>query len=88
MGVTNISGNIYLDVNVFIYLLEGYPEFASVLSRLVDYIDEASLHAVTSELSLAEVLVKPIKDKHLGLQSLYKNTIQTTSNLTVYPVKS
>lgn len=86
MGITHISGNIYLDVNVFIYLLEGYPEFSKVLSDLMVYIDQGSVHAVTSELSLAEILVKPIKDRHLALQSLYENTIQTTSNLTVYPV--
>jgi predicted nucleic acid-binding protein len=47
MGVTHISGNIYLDVNVFIYLLEGYDEFAAVLSHLVDYIDKGSLQAFT-----------------------------------------
>ena len=39
-------------------------------------IDEGSLQAFTSELSLAEVLVKLIRDKHLALQNLYENTIQ------------
>ncbi|HVV69288.1 MAG TPA: hypothetical protein VHE99_09720 [Gammaproteobacteria bacterium] len=64
------------------YLPEGYPEFAEILSHLAGYIDEGSLQAFTSELSLAEVLVKPIKDKQLALQNLYESTIQTTSNLT------
>jgi predicted nucleic acid-binding protein len=77
------QGNIYLDANVFIYLLEGYAEFIPVLLQLVDCIDSGRLQAFTSELSLAETLVKPIVDKNLSLQNLYENTIQTSTSLHV-----
>lgn len=87
MGMIRLEqGNVYLDVNVFIYLLEGYAEFTSVLSQLIDHIDSGNLQAFTSELSLAEALVKPISNKNLPLQNLYESTIQTTSNLCVCSV--
>lgn len=87
MGIKlSIQENIYLDANIFIYLLEGYTDFAAILQQLMDLIDSGKLQTFTSELSLAEVLVKPIRDKNLALQSLYENTIQTTSSLTICPI--
>lgn len=78
--------NVYLDANIFIYLLEGYAEFASVLLQLVDLIDAGKVQAFTSELSLAETLVKPIMDGNLNLQHLYETTIQTSASLQVCPL--
>ncbi len=77
------QGNIYLDANIFIYLLEGYADFAAILQQLTNFIDSGQLQSFTSELSLAETLAKPIRDNNQALQSLYENTIQTTRSLTV-----
>jgi hypothetical protein len=38
---------------------------------------------VNSELTLAETLIKPMMDKNLALEKLYKDTLQTSSNLDV-----
>ena len=77
------QGNIYLDANIFIYLLEGYADFAAILQQLTNFIDSGQLQSFTSELSLAEALAKPIRDNNQGLQSLYENMIQSTRSLTV-----
>jgi predicted nucleic acid-binding protein len=47
---------IYVDSNVFIYALEGAPDLALLLERLFDCFRLKHGLAVTSELSLAEVL--------------------------------
>lgn len=64
MGLSNtISGSrIYLDTNIFIYAIEGYPEYQSILTSLFSLFDEGTYSAVTSELTLAEVLIKPMKE--------------------------
>ena len=64
MGLVSLCEGrlVYLDTNVFIYALEGYPAFAEPLAALFRGIDNGTCRAVTSELTLAEVLVKPIKD--------------------------
>ncbi|MDM8559818.1 hypothetical protein QUF82_13370 [Thiotrichales bacterium HSG14] len=49
---------IYLDANIFIYLLEGYPAFIPVLTELFSLIDSGKLQAVTSELTLAETIAR------------------------------
>lgn len=74
---------IYLDANVFIYALEAYPEFVQIITELFDQIDKGKLYAVTSQLTLAETLVKPFRDKNLFLQQAYQNLLQDTDFLKV-----
>jgi predicted nucleic acid-binding protein len=62
---------IYLDTNIIIYAMEGHPEYASSLATLFAAIDEGKLSAVTSELTLAESLVKPMMDDKAHLQKIY-----------------
>jgi len=88
MGVTyNLPrSNIYLDANIFIYLLEGYAEFVPALTQIFSLIDNGNLQGITSELTLAETLVKPMINKNLALQDAYKNIIQTSTALHVAPI--
>ena len=64
MGIMDdIKGEqIYLDTNIFIYALEAYPEYVSILTSVFAAIDKGQVKAVTSELTLAEVLIKPMMD--------------------------
>jgi predicted nucleic acid-binding protein len=80
------GGPVYLDSNVFIYALEGYPEYASVLGPLFEALDSGRVHAVTSELTLAEVLVKPMMMGNQALQSTYQEAVRPSPSLTVLPV--
>jgi predicted nucleic acid-binding protein len=89
MGLLNaIQGNcVYLDTNVWIYALEGFPAFAQELATLFQAIDQGQLTAVTSELSLSEVLVKPIQNGNTAQQDIYKQAISSSSTLQVVPVQ-
>ncbi len=88
MGIEKIisAQRIYLDTNIFIYLLEEYPEYIPVLTELFTIIDIGKLQAVTSELTVAETLVKPMKDNNIDLQQTYIELLQTTSMLNVVPI--
>lgn len=88
MGIIQkIQGSrVYLDANIFIYALEGYPGFVEVLNELFTAIDNGQLQAVTSELSLAEVLIKPMMDNNAGFQDAYQKMIETSQALYVAPV--
>jgi predicted nucleic acid-binding protein len=77
---------IYLDTNIWIYLLEGYPEFMPLLMPLFKEIDNGSLQAVTSELTVTEVLVKPCIDQNIDLQIMYQRALQSSDVLQVVPV--
>ncbi|PZO22498.1 MAG: hypothetical protein DCF25_02530 [Leptolyngbya foveolarum] len=66
MGLTNLlRGNrIYLDSNIWIYALENVPEYSSLLVALFELAENGSLTIITSELTLSEVLVRPMALLH------------------------
>jgi predicted nucleic acid-binding protein len=58
--VASLAGRrAYLDANVFIYALNGFPSLVDVLGGIFGLLDQNLMTAVTSELTLAELLVKP-----------------------------
>ncbi|MBD0302572.1 MAG: type II toxin-antitoxin system VapC family toxin [Tolypothrix sp. T3-bin4] len=77
---------VYLDTNVFIYAIEGYSEFVDELNEFFNSIDAGNLRAFTSELTLAEVLVRPLMDGNLEIQTAYQQALQSSEGLEVVPV--
>ena len=85
--VTDLAGqSVYLDADIFIYALEGHERFAAVLAELFGAIDRGEIRAVTSELTLAEVLVKPLMDGNTARQTAYQQALRNTSSRTVVPI--
>jgi hypothetical protein len=76
----------YLDTNVWIYAIEGYPAYAAILKSLLQRIDQKTLFAVTSDLALAEVFVKPMADARADLQEAYETALQSGGNLNMAPI--
>lgn len=86
MARITVSGPIYLDTNIFIYALEGYSVFRPTLTAPFESLDRQELTAVTSELTLAEALVKPLLDRHAEREAAYLQVLQSSSSLLVVPV--
>jgi predicted nucleic acid-binding protein len=53
---------VYFDANVFIYALNLFPEFAAVVRQVFELVDQRVVTAFSSDLTAAELLVKPFKD--------------------------
>jgi predicted nucleic acid-binding protein len=77
---------VYLDTNIFIYALEGFPDFVDELTELFESLQQGTLSAVTSELTLAEVLVMPFVDRNLERQTEYQQVLQSSDALYVAAV--
>ena len=85
--VDTVAGQrVYLDANIFIYALEGHVRYAAVLTDLFGAIDRGEVQAVTSELTLAEVLVKPFADAHTERQAAYQRALRSVGSRTVMPI--
>jgi hypothetical protein len=52
---------VYLDTNIVIYAVEGLPHYAAQVQPLLDAMDAGEVFVVSSELTLAEVLIGPLK---------------------------
>lgn len=68
----------YLDANVLIYFLEASPEYSPRLLGLFEAIDRQEIEGFTSELSLAECLVKPFADGNLPRQKVYQDFLNAS----------
>lgn len=74
---------IYLDTNIFIYAIESYSDYLVALEEVFESADAGNLAVVTSELTLAEVLVKPLQERDLDKQQAYYEALQNSESLTV-----
>jgi len=75
-----------LDTNLFIYLFESHPDYQEKVAELIQHLDSIRCEIITSELTLAECLVKPFADKDVGSQDHYENNIKTSDFLKVMSV--
>lgn len=82
-----LGRTVYLDTNIFIYAVEGYEPEQDFLGELFAAFGRGSLAAVTSEFTLAEILVKPIELGRKDVAALYTGLLQPSDHLAVVPVE-
>lgn len=76
----------YLDANVFIYVLEGHERFGPALRPLLRAIGDGMLAVVTSELTLAETLVGPLRQGLTAQAQTYHRYLTSRPGFDVQPV--
>lgn len=88
MGQLNdlLGKRVYLDTNIIIYAIEGYETYAGPIKALLRALTDGEIVAVTSELTVAEVLVKPKRDKNTKLEEAYQRFLRPTESLHTSPV--
>ncbi|HOE12164.1 MAG TPA: type II toxin-antitoxin system VapC family toxin [bacterium] len=77
---------VYLDTNVFIYHLIGYQPLRPQLDTVFGLIDREEYRAVTSELTLAEILVKPFRDGNSDQQTQCRALLESNSQIELHPI--
>lgn len=80
------GGNIYFDTNVFIYAIEDNEHYRQHIIRLFSRIQETECKVFTSELTLAECLVKPFAANDEASIKHYEDYIKSTDALEVKPI--
>jgi predicted nucleic acid-binding protein len=76
----------YLDTNVVISVVEATNAFGAAQLRFIERIDAGEIEAVTSELTLAECLVKPFADRDVVAIAAYLSFLAGRKELPVLPV--
>lgn len=89
MGLLDLltGDRIHLDANIWIYSSEGVSAYSQSLIALFAAVDAGSLTLVTSELTLAEILVRPIRAGNTLEQETYIKAITNTKNSVAIPVE-
>ena len=76
---------VYFDANIFIYLVEGYARFQKSLDDISESLLRQEVEIFTSEVTLCEVLVAPLRDKKSELVVLYRQFIENSGAFTLLP---
>ncbi len=76
-------GRIGLDTSLFIFYLEDHPRYLSLCDEVFDLLEQGGAEAVTSTVSLLEVLVQPLASGKTDLVNEYRSFLTATPHLTL-----
>lgn len=74
--LTAPRGLVYADTQVLVYSVEKHPVFWPLLRPLWEAMQEGSARLVTSELTLMETLIGPLRRADTTLESQYETLFQ------------
>jgi uncharacterized protein len=69
------GARVYFDVNPIIYFIEQNGDFYQSVAPIFDMLGEDRLMAFSGELTLTEILIKPIRDKQQDVIDTYKDLL-------------
>lgn len=69
------QSKLYLDAGPIIYSVEEHPKYWSVLQQVWGPLDEGAIKVTTSELSLLETLVVPLRNQDAALVEDYEKLL-------------
>ena len=87
MGQLNFppSSQIYLDTATIIYSVERFPVYIALLDPMWRQLRSGTLQIITSELTLLETLVMPIRQANTDLILRYERLL-TASEMSLIPI--
>lgn len=79
-------GKIALDTSIFIYHLESNAKYLPLTSRILSWIERAGSRAVTSTITMTELLVQPYRARDVQRVDEFYALLSTYPNLDWIPV--
>jgi predicted nucleic acid-binding protein len=81
------AGPVYADALIFIYSVEKHPVYSPTLRPLWEAVARGDLEVVSSELTLMETLIGPLKQGDPALEADYENFL-VSPGIRLLPVSS
>lgn len=79
------GARVYVDANAWIYAREPLPKWDD-LRLFFGFSQRGEWKLITSELSLAETLVHPIRERDRRAQAEFARTLQSDEQLSIVPI--
>jgi predicted nucleic acid-binding protein len=80
------SGTVYLDANSFIYSIERIDPYRGILDTLWQAVSFGQFTVVTSELTLLEVLVKPLRVGDVTTATAFRTVLRNSPDVQMLPI--
>lgn len=75
LALPELGGKVYVETSAVIYTIEKYPDYLPLLKPLWLRFEAGTLEIVSSELTLMETLVAPLKNADDLLEDAYENLL-------------
>jgi predicted nucleic acid-binding protein len=75
------KGPVAVDTSIFVYFIEEHPLYLPLVDPLFEAIDSGAIEAVTSSLTLLEVLVVPFRTGNATLVKRYETLLSRSEGL-------
>ncbi len=77
---------VCIDTAPFIYFIEKNPRYLNVVRPVFAEIDAGRIEAITSTITLLEVLVQPIRKSNKNLAEKYREVLLYSEGLTTFEI--
>ena len=77
---------IALDTSIWIYHFENHPDYLPVTTEILNAVEQGALRAVASELTILEIIVRPLKLELYDAADDYEILLSEFPNLALLPV--
>lgn len=78
---------VCLDTVVLIYYVEQNTNYVSLVDPLFDHLVKANLPAISSYLTLLEVMVQPLRNGDRKIASQYRDILLNNENIRLFPLE-
>lgn len=80
------KGKIYFYANCFIYSIERIDPYREILDAIWQTVSTGEISVATSELTLLEVLVKPLKVGDITTATIFRTVLRHSPDVQMYPI--
>ena len=84
-ALANIQ-HLYIETSPFIYYVENHPVYADKMDAVFEIVNTKPIEVITSVITLAETLTKPLKTGDKTVEQAYRMLLQQTRNITLIPI--
>lgn len=77
---------LYVEAAPLIYYVEEHPVYLQRMERIIAFIEDTPIEAVSSVIALTEVLSQPIKKGRTDLQQAYRDILASGEQFRLLPV--
>lgn len=82
-----LGSNVYVDAQIAIYTIERFPKYSGILQPMWIGAQAGEFTVVSSERTLLETLVLPLRNRNTALASDFEN-LWTRPHITLLPIAS
>lgn len=79
---------LYIETAPLIYYVEENPAFVAKMDAIIDAIEHSSIDAVSSVITLTEVLAQPMKLGNASLEQEYRDILLNSGGFRLLPISA